>query len=77
MRYYTQLTRYQIQVLMKAGLNQTETAEIIGVHKAPISRKLRRNHRCVAKPYLYERYIKGVEFSFFLKYSLYQLLHTT
>ena len=46
MRYYTQLTReqrYQIQALMKAGLNQTETAEIIGVHKATISRELRRN----------------------------------
>ena len=43
MRYYTQLTRYQIQVLMKAGLNQTETAEIIGFHKATISRELRRN----------------------------------
>ena len=46
MRYYTQLTRehrHQIQALMEAGLNQTETAEIIGFHKATISRELRRN----------------------------------
>jgi IS30 family transposase len=46
MRYYTQLTRehgYQVQALMKAGLNQTETAEIIGVHNTTISRELRRN----------------------------------
>jgi transposase, IS30 family len=46
MRNYTQLTReqrYQIQALMKAGLNQTETAGIVGVHKTTISRELRRN----------------------------------
>ncbi len=46
MRYYTQLTReqrYQIQALMKAGLNQTETAEVVCVHKSTISRELRRN----------------------------------
>ena len=46
MRYYTQLTReqrYQIQALMKAGRDQTETTEIIGFHKATISRELRRN----------------------------------
>ena len=43
---YTQLTqeqRYQIQALMKAGKNQTEIADIIGVHKSTISRELRRN----------------------------------
>jgi IS30 family transposase len=46
MSHYTQLTqeqRYQIQALMKAGLNQTEIAMIVGVHKATISRELRRN----------------------------------
>lgn len=46
MRGYTQLTqeqRYQIQALMKAGLNQTEIAAIVGVHKSTISRELRRN----------------------------------
>lgn len=46
MRHYTQLTehqRYQIYALMKAGHNQTETARIIGVHKATISREVRRN----------------------------------
>ena len=35
MMRYTQLTReqrYQIQALMKAGKNQTEIAEIVGVH---------------------------------------------
>lgn len=43
---YTQLTReqrYQIHALMKAGKNQTEIAEIIGVHKSTISREVRRN----------------------------------
>ena len=46
MRYYTQLTqeqRYQIYALMKAGLNQTEMAAIVGVHKSTISRELKRN----------------------------------
>lgn len=43
---YTQLTqvqRYQIYALMKAGLNQTQIANIVGVHKSTISRELRRN----------------------------------
>ena len=43
---YTQLTqeqRYQIYALMKAELNQTKIAMIIGVHKSTISRELRRN----------------------------------
>ena len=46
MRGYTQLVheqRYQIYSLMKAGLNQTEIAENIGVHKSTISREVRRN----------------------------------
>ncbi len=46
MKHYTQLTqeqRYQIQVLMKAGLNQTEIAAIMGVQKFSISRELSRN----------------------------------
>ena len=46
MRRYTQLTqdqRYQIQALMKAGLNQTETALIVGVHKSTICREFKRN----------------------------------
>lgn len=46
MRGYTQLTqeqRYQIQALMKAGLNQSEIADIVGVHKSTISRELGRN----------------------------------
>ncbi|MDZ7734880.1 MAG: IS30 family transposase [Gammaproteobacteria bacterium] len=46
MRHYTQLTehqRYQIQALMKAGHNQTEIAEVVGVHKSTVSRELRRN----------------------------------
>jgi len=46
MRHYTQLTepqRYQIQALMKAGHQQTEIAEVVGVHKATISREMRRN----------------------------------
>jgi len=52
MRGYTQLTheqRYQIYALMKAGLNQTEIAAILGVHKSTISRELRRN--CGLKGY--------------------------
>ncbi len=46
MKSYTQLTqeqRYQIYALKKAGLNQTETAMIIGVNKGTISRELKRN----------------------------------
>jgi len=46
MRTYTQLTheqRYQIYSLLKAGLNQTEIANNIQVHKSTISRELRRN----------------------------------
>jgi transposase, IS30 family len=46
MKQYTQLTehqRYQIYALMKGGHNQTETAEIIGVHKSTVSREVRRN----------------------------------
>lgn len=43
---YTQLTynqRYHIYTFMKAGLCQTEIAEIVGVHKSTISREIRRN----------------------------------
>jgi len=43
---YTQLTqeqRYQIYALMKAELNQSEIAMIIGVHKSTVSRELSRN----------------------------------
>jgi IS30 family transposase len=46
MKHYTQLTqeqRYQIYALMKAGLNQTQTAAIVGVDKSTIGRELRRN----------------------------------
>lgn len=46
MKYYTQLTqnqRYQIHAHMEAGYNQTEIADLIGVHKSTISRELRRN----------------------------------
>lgn len=46
MRHYTQLTehqRYQIQALMKAGHQQTDIADVVGVHKATISREVRRN----------------------------------
>ena len=39
----TQEQRYQIYALMKAGHNQTEIAEIVGVHKSTISREVRRN----------------------------------
>ena len=44
---YTQLTRgqrYQINILMKAGHNQTQIALLVGCHKSTISRELRRNH---------------------------------
>jgi len=43
---YTQLAReqrYQINVLRKAGHNQTYIAALIGCHKSTISRELRRN----------------------------------
>jgi IS30 family transposase len=43
---YTQLTReqrYQIHALVKTGQNQTKMAMVVGVHKATISRELRRN----------------------------------
>ena len=43
---YTQLAReqrYQINILKKAGHNQTSIALIVGCHKSTISRELRRN----------------------------------
>ena len=43
---YTQLTReqrYQIHALVQTGQTQTQMAMVIGVHKATISRELRRN----------------------------------
>ena len=46
MRTYTQLTqkeRYQIYALKQAGHRQSKIAEILGRHKATISRELRRN----------------------------------
>ena len=46
MRTYTQLAReqrYQVYALLKMGHSQTEIATVIGVHKATISRELRRN----------------------------------
>lgn len=46
MKRYTQLTytqRYHIYTFTKAGLQQTEIATLIGVHKSTISRELRRN----------------------------------
>ena len=46
MQAYTQLTynqRYHIFTFMKAGLCQTEIAEIAGVHKSTISREVKRN----------------------------------
>jgi IS30 family transposase len=46
MRTYHQLTqaqRYQIYALNRTGHSQTEIAEVVGVHKATISRELKRN----------------------------------
>jgi len=46
MRTYTQLTReerYQIYGLRQVGCQQSEIAQVLGRHKATISRKLRRN----------------------------------
>jgi IS30 family transposase len=46
MRTYTQLTqvqRYQIYALLKAGHNQSEIAHFIRVRKSTISREMRRN----------------------------------
>ncbi len=46
MSHYTQLTReerYQIYALNAAGQNQSEIAQVIGRHKATISRELSRN----------------------------------
>jgi len=43
---YTHLTqdeRYQIQILQKAGHNQSDIAELMNRHKSTISRELRRN----------------------------------
>jgi IS30 family transposase len=39
----TQEQRYQIYALKKTGHSGTEIAEVIGVHKATVSRELRRN----------------------------------
>ena len=44
---YKQLTqeqRYGIYSLIKTGCNQTEIANVIGVHKSTVSRELRRNY---------------------------------
>ena len=43
---YTQFThtqRYQISALLRIGHRQTEIAETTGVHKATISREIKRN----------------------------------
>ena len=43
---YTQLTqeqRYQIKALLDTGHNQTEIAQVLGVHKSSIQRELKRN----------------------------------
>ena len=43
---YKQLTsneRYQINILLKTGYNQTEIAKEVHVHKSTISRELKRN----------------------------------
>lgn len=48
MKYYTQLTqyqRYQIRILIRSGLNQTEIADMLRVHKSTISREINRNSR--------------------------------
>jgi IS30 family transposase len=55
MRTYHQLTReqrYQIAALRAAGLNQRETAVLVGVHKSTISRELRRNRNRTHRGYL-------------------------
>ena len=47
MRSYTQLTqeqRYQISALLQTEQTQSAIAEVLGVHKATISREVRRNH---------------------------------
>ena len=49
MKYYRQLTReqrYQISGLKKAGLNQSQIAAEVGVHKSTISREFERNKGC-------------------------------
>ncbi|MDR4471067.1 MAG: helix-turn-helix domain-containing protein [Nitrospirales bacterium] len=46
MRHYTHLTleqRYQIQALLNMGHPYQEIATVVGVHKATISREVRRN----------------------------------
>jgi IS30 family transposase len=42
-RQLTQGQRYQIKALLKSEENQTAIAKIVGVHKATISRELKRN----------------------------------
>ncbi|MDP6433028.1 MAG: IS30 family transposase [Candidatus Scalindua sp.] len=46
MKHYSQLTleqRYIIKSMLKIGYSQSETAQVIGVHKSTISRELIRN----------------------------------
>lgn len=54
MKHYKQLTgeeRYQISGLKKAGLNQSQIADEVGVHKSTISREFGRNKgRCGWRP---------------------------
>jgi len=49
-RHLTREQRYQIQALCSAGHSQTTIARILGVHKATISRELRRNATHSARP---------------------------
>lgn len=54
MRVYTQLPqeqRYQVYALMKAELNQSEIAAIVGVQKSTVSREIRRNRGLKGKGY--------------------------
>ena len=47
-----QAQRYQIEILKKAGKNQKEIAELLGVSESTISRELTRNQG--KKGYLFE-----------------------
>lgn len=51
MKHLTEGQRYEISAFVRAGLNMTEIANELGVHKSTISRELRRNSYLGTKRY--------------------------
>jgi len=52
MKHLSEGQRYEISAFIRAGLNQTEIARKLGVHKSTISRELKRNSYLGTKKYV-------------------------